>query len=269
MVVRAGEVDAERGLAHGRAACDDDHLTGLQALGQVVDVAEAGRHALIDQALLQLVDLVERIVHHRADGRVILAHPAHGHLVDLGLCEVDDILGLRAFGGVAELRDLGAGGDHVAQNGALMDDFGVIRGVGRGGYGGDERMQVVDAADLVEVAVLEQFVGDEHGVHRLRRGEQVDDGLVDGLMLGLVEVGDLDHLADFADGVLAHQHAAQHGHFRIVVMRGHAVEQGVPHRAASPAGHVIAAAAVESARAAAGVVVNVVFPRFLSHDSPV
>jgi len=122
---------------------------------------------------------------------------------------------------------------------------------------------------LVEGPNAYGFLKSEHGVHRLRRGEQVDDGLVDGLMLGLVEVGDLDHLADFADGVLAHQHAAQHGHFRIVVMRGHAVEQGVPHRAASPAGHVIAAAAVESARAAAGVVVNVVFPRFLSHDSPV
>ena len=105
-----------------------------------------------------------------------------------------------------------------------MHDFGVERGVGRRRHGCDERMQVVGAAHLVEVAVLHQLVGDKHGVHRLRCGEEVDDGLVDGLMLGLVEVGDLDHLADLADGVLAHQHAAQHRHLGVVIVRGYTVE---------------------------------------------
>ena len=43
-------------------------------------------------------------------------------------------------------------------------------------------------------------------------------------MLGLVEIGDVNGLRDLADGILTHQHAAEHGHFRVVIMRGHAVE---------------------------------------------
>ena len=49
--------------------------------------------------------------------------------------------------------------------------------------------------------------------------------MVNRLMFGLVEIGDFDGLADLTDGVLAHQHAAKHGHLRIIVMRGNTVEQ--------------------------------------------
>ena len=54
--------------------------------------------------------------------------------------------------------------------------------------------------------------------------------VIDRLMLGLVEIGDVNGLRDLADGILTHQHAAEHGHFRVVIMRGHAVENRVAGR---------------------------------------
>ena len=42
---RTREVDAERGLAHGRSARHDNHLSRLQTLRHIVDVTKSGRHA--------------------------------------------------------------------------------------------------------------------------------------------------------------------------------------------------------------------------------
>ena len=40
-----GDVGGERGLAHGRAAGEDDEVGGLQAAEHAVEVGEAGRDA--------------------------------------------------------------------------------------------------------------------------------------------------------------------------------------------------------------------------------
>ena len=56
-----GEIHTECGLAHGRSACHDDHLAGLQALRHVGDVAEARRHASGHFAALQTVELVREL----------------------------------------------------------------------------------------------------------------------------------------------------------------------------------------------------------------
>ena len=53
------EINAERGLTHGRSACNDDHLARLQALRHVVDVTESGWHVFGNLAVLQSVDVVE------------------------------------------------------------------------------------------------------------------------------------------------------------------------------------------------------------------
>ena len=135
-----------------------------------------------------------------------------------------------SFGRVAELCDFGAGCDHIAQDGTLVDDVGIEGCVGCGRHGCDEAVQIVRAADLVEVAIRQQLVGHEHHVHRLTGGKQIDDRVIDRLMLGLVEIGDVNGLRDLADGILTHQHAAEHGHFRVVIVRGHSVENRVADR---------------------------------------
>lgn len=231
------EINAERGLTHGRSACNDDHLARLQALRHVVDVTESGWHAFGNLAVLQSVDLVEGIGDDGADRRVILPHFAGRHFVDFGLCQVDDVFGLGSFGGVAELCDFGAGCDHIAQDGTLVDDVGIEGCVGCGRHGCDEAVQIVGSPHFFEVAVFEQLVGHQHRVDGLRCGEQVDDGFVHGLVARLVEVGDVNHLRDFADGVFAHEHAAEHRHFGGVVMWRHTVEDGVANSRSRRAGN--------------------------------
>ena len=196
VVQRGGscEIDAERGLAHGGASCHNDHLARLQALRHFVDVAESGWYALGDFAVLQSVDLVKGVGDDGADRRVILPHFAGRHFVDFGLRQVDDVFGLGSFGRVAELRYFGAGCDHIAQDGALMDDVGIEGCVGCGRHGCDEAVQIVGSPHFFEVAVFEQLIGYQHRVDGLRCGEQVDDGFVHGLVTRLVEIGDVDHL---------------------------------------------------------------------------
>lgn len=109
-----------------------------------------------------------------------------------------------------------------------MDDLRVVHGISGGRYGCDKAVQIVRAADLVEVAIRQQLVGHEHHVHRLTGGKQIDDRVIDRLMLGLVEIGDVNGLRDLADGILTHQHAAEHGHFRVVIMRGTRSKIGSP-----------------------------------------
>ena len=51
---------AEGGLAHRGTGRDDDHLAGVQAVGELVEVGEAGRHAdHLAVAVVDRLDLVE------------------------------------------------------------------------------------------------------------------------------------------------------------------------------------------------------------------
>ena len=88
-------------------------------------------------------------------------------------------------------------------------------------------MQIIRATNFLKIAIGKQLVGHKHHIHRLAGGEQINDGVIYRLMLRLVEVGHVDGLRHLADGILAHQHAAEHGHFRVVVMRRHTIKNRV------------------------------------------
>ncbi len=217
---RPDDVEAEGRLSHRRPGGDDDHLAGVQAVGQGVEVGEAGGHAghLAGPARGDL-DLVDRGLDDVADGVVVLAAALVGDGVDLGLGGVDDVLDVAAALGVAELDDAGAGLDEPAQHGALGDDLGVVAGVGRGGHRGDELVEVGLAADAAEVAALGQLVADGDGVGRLAAAVEVEDRVVDQLVRGTVEVGALELLDAVGDGVLGQEHAAEHGLLGADVLR--------------------------------------------------
>ena len=136
---RGGDRGVERQrLAHARSGRDDDHLAGLQAVGQLVEVADAGGHAAADAAAGgDGVQLVHRRLQDVLEARVVLAHALLGDVVDLLLRAVDDVVDVALAAGraVAELDDAGAGLDEPAQHGLLGDDRRVVAGVGRGGRG--------------------------------------------------------------------------------------------------------------------------------------
>lgn len=80
-------------------------------------------------------------------------------------------------------------------------------------------MQIRRTADSTQQVAAVQFRGDRDGVGRLTAPVQVQDCVVDVLVRGAVEVPGPQPLEHVGDGVLAQQHAAEHGLFGREVLR--------------------------------------------------
>ena len=80
-------------------------------------------------------------------------------------------------------------------------------------------MQIRRPTDPPQQASAIQLCGHSHRVGRLAAAVQIEDRVVDILMGGFVEVARPQPLQHVGDGVLAQQHAAQHGHLGGVVLR--------------------------------------------------
>jgi len=200
----------------------------VQAVGQGVQVGEAGGDAgEHSAAAADGLDLVQGARHDLGQRVVVLAGPALGDGVDLGLGPVHELVRL-GVARVAELDDPGAGLDQAAQDGALPDDAGVVAGVGGGGHGGDQGVQVGRAADPGDLAAPGELVGHRDGVGRLAPGVQVEYRLVDQLVRRAVVVRGPDHLDHIRDGVLGEQHPAQDALLRRDVVRWGPLEVVVP-----------------------------------------
>ena len=158
--VAQGSVEGER-LTHTGSGRDDDHLAGVEAVGDLVEFGEAGGHTEGDAAAAgDGVDLVHRGLQQLLEGDEVLGGAALGDLVDLGLRAVDHLGDVLAVGaGVAVLDDAGAGVDEAAQDRLLRDDLGVEAGVGGGGDGLGERDQVGRPTDPAEFASAVQLGG--------------------------------------------------------------------------------------------------------------
>ncbi len=203
-------------LSDAGAGGDDHHLSRVQPVGHRVQVLEARRHPERGAAARgDGVDLVHRRLQQFLERDVVLAHPPLGDLVDRRLRAVDHLVDVRALGaGVAQLHDPGAGLDQPAQDRLLRDDLRVVPGVGRGGHGGDQRVQVGRAADPAQLPPPLQLGRHGDRVGGLAAAVQVEHAVVDRLVRGPVEVAGAQHLDDVGDGVLRQHHAAEHALLR-------------------------------------------------------
>ena len=217
-------------LADGGPGRDDDHLPGVQAVGERVQVGEPGGHAG-DAAAVRAdrLDLLERARHDLRQRVIVLGEPPVGDGEHLGLRPVHELVGL-AVAGVAELHDPGAGLHQPPQDRALPHDPRVVAGVGRGRHGRDQRVQVRRAADAAELTAPAQLVGDRDRVCWLAARIQVEDRLVHELVRGPVVVDGPDDLDHVRDRVLGQQHPAKHALFGGDVVRRHALEFFAPLR---------------------------------------
>src|SRR5579863_3951297 len=216
------------GLPSPRSRSYHYHLAWVEAVGQAVQVDEAGGDAgEVVAAAADRLDLVEGAGHDLGQRVVILARPALGHGVHLGLGPVHELVGL-GVARVAELDDPGPGLDQAAQDRALPDDARVVAGVGGGRHRGDEGVQVGSAANPGDLAAPGELVGDGDGVGRLAPAVQVEDRLVDQLVSGPVVVAGADHLDHVRDGVLREEHAAEGALLRRHVVRWGPLEVVVP-----------------------------------------
>ena len=91
-------------------------------------------------------------------------------------------------------------------------------------------MQVGGAAHLRQDARALEFAGDGDRVGGFGAAVELDDGVEDGLVAGLVEVLPAQYLGDDVGGLGRQHHGPEDAHLRVDVLRGDAVELVVGHR---------------------------------------
>ena len=202
----------------------DDHLAGVQAVGQLVELDEARRHPdHLVGAPRRRLDLLHRLVEQVTEDGVVLTAAHLGDGVDLGLGPVDDVVDVALTLGIPHLDDARPRLHESAQHGALVDDLGVEPGIRRGRHRLDQLVEVGLAADPGDVPSLGELIGDGDRVGRLTAAEQVEHRVEDQLVRRAVEVVSLDHLEAVGDRVLVDEHRAQHGLLGVQVLRGHPI----------------------------------------------
>src|SRR5262249_22318873 len=83
---------------------------------------------------------------------------------------------------------------------------------------------VAVAPDVLDLAALRQFLGEEQGIDGAAAAVvELDDGLVDLLVRIDVEVFLVNDAHDVRDDSVVAQHAAEHAALRLAVLRGQAV----------------------------------------------
>ncbi len=150
---------------------------------------------------------------------------ALGHVVDLGLRAVDDLGDVGALrAGVAVLHDARARLHKTAQQRLLRDDARVVPRVGCGRHRRDQRVQIRRSTDPAQQPAAIQLCRDRHRVGRLTAAVQIQDGVIDVLVRGPVEVARAQPLQHIGDRVLAQEHAAEDRLLGGGVLRGLAAE---------------------------------------------
>ena len=185
----------------------------MESVGELVQVGETRWHTERNAtAGGDGVDLVHRRLQQLFERHVVFGGTPLGDLVDLGLCAVDHLGDILTVGtGVAELHDARAGFDEASKNGLLGDDLGVVAGIGRGGHGGDQGVQIGRAPDATQLARALELCGDCDGVGGFALAVQLEDRLIDGLVCRSVEVVGANLLDDVGDRVFREHHAAEDG----------------------------------------------------------
>src|SRR5690606_2638342 len=155
-------------------------------------------------AVFEAVDVAGHAV---ADGEfgVGVGGGGFGGAVGFGAGEVEHRVDV-AGAGVAELGDAGARLDQAAECGAFGDDARVVAGVGGDGDGGDAVVEVEGGDGAF--AALDELGVDGDGGDGFVVAVHVEDGVVDDLVGGPVEVGCGEVVGGVVDGVAGEEHGA-------------------------------------------------------------
>ena len=197
-----GDVGGERGLAHRRAAGEDQEVGGVQAAEALVEVDEAGGEA--GEAAVALVGGVrdlDRVDDGAAEGleaAVDLALLAE--LVERLLGLDDLVLGLAVdLDARRLLGDVLADHDQLAADGEVVDELGVVAGGEERDRGAGEADEVGGAAELLEAGVLL-----EEGLDGDRGGQRVAADALGGDLedAGVHRVEEVRRLHDAGDPVV-------------------------------------------------------------------
>ena len=207
---RAHEVHGQRGLTHAGAGGDDNHLTGAQAIGQIIQVDESGGHARFHAVLLQGGEFVDSGIDKIAQCPVVLGGLLLRHREDFLLGAVQNRFDLHLLGTLeAELHNSGSGVDQLAQHRLFRHDLRVVASVSGGRHRGQQGVQVRRAADPLEVVVAIEPSCHNHRINIGARGIEVNHGLIDERVRRIVEVLRLQLFNDLHHRVRAQEHSAK------------------------------------------------------------
>ncbi|MNQ76957.1 hypothetical protein D3C85_918090 [compost metagenome] len=206
-----GHVGGERRLAHRRTTREDKKVGGVQAAQLAVQVVQAGGQTR--QLALTLIGFARHFDGAGQGGREV--DEARRRLARLsqrieGLFRLFDLfVGGRLW--VGRLLDhLAADTDQVATQGKVIDDAGVVGGVGRRRSAVDEVGQVAQATELVEGRVLLEPLHQDGRLGQQALTDVILDRLEQPLMEGLVHMRAAQSVAQpLEHGVVEHQRAQQ------------------------------------------------------------
>lgn len=214
----AHEVEQGHGLTHAGAA-RKDHQVARDGAQHGLEVLPRHGQARVLSCGLIVFPALDQLLHRRVPPGGVLARVEGGlERQQPGRGGLDHLFGVRVLG-VAHRSHLRTGLDRLPQLPLVADDLGVVRGVRRRRHALDQGVQVGRAADLRDFATAGEFLPQRDRVDRLALAVHVDDGAVDRLVGGLVELVALEDLHDLGDGVLGQLHPAEDGLLGVLVLR--------------------------------------------------
>src|SRR5699024_3011075 len=221
----AGDVDPEGGFPDRRAGSDDDHLSGVQAVGDLVEIAETGGDTDgFRTPARRRLDLLQGRADDLTERQVIFGGALFGDRIHFRLRSVDYFVNVAAIGAVPEVDDAGSRLDQTAQHRPLLHDPGVITGIRGGRHRGNEGVQVGGPAYPGAFALARELGSNGDGVGAFAPAVQVDDRVIDRLVRGTVEITSPQHFNDIGDRVLGEHHPTEHTLFRGNVLRRSPIE---------------------------------------------
>ncbi len=214
-------VQREGRLSHARASGDDDEVRGLEARGLEVELLEARGHAgHVLLALVEALDVLERVLEDPADGQRAAFQSPLGEAEDPSLGVVDEplhvLLGLERLG-----DDLGRRLDQLAKHRHVPDDVGIGAEV-RGDRGLlHEQGQRCRPAHEVDLAAAAQLLAKGDHVDGLTPVEEDLHRREDGPVGFGIEVGGAEELDEPRQRLTAlEEHGPEHRALGVEIVRG-------------------------------------------------
>ena len=174
-----GDVQRQRGFAHGGPRRQDNQLGGLEAGGHVVKRVIAGGQAgdgaaFGDQAVQPLVVFLHQLL----DGDEALADAVFSQAEDFGFRRVEHFVRVQLRFERALLDGM-RGLDEVAQDGFLFDDARVVADVGDARHAVHERGEIGRASGGFQLALAAQLFGEREQVDGLAGRAELDHAVED------------------------------------------------------------------------------------------
>src|ERR1051326_7027872 len=215
------DIHGERGLAHARPSRNYNHLAWMHSVGHPIQFrktsSKTGDAASVLVEFLDRLDRVHHLIFHR-EQLAFEAIFAHGENALFHF--VEQIVYLVLFL-VSAADALGGGGNDLAENVLVANDFEIVADVRGSGNEGEQTRHKRRAAHGVKKMPITQDLSERHKGDRLRRVPEIDQDIVNRPVRGHVKVFLVNFLDAFRDRFSRrNQHRPEHPLLRVNAMRG-------------------------------------------------